>query len=383
MKKTLILLLVLALLLGGCSLRKEPAGEAPEQEASDSLPAEETAAPEPEETGEPEPEPSEEPEETGEPEPEPTETPEPEDSAIRNPLSGEPLDEPLSTRPFAAMLNNISVALPQCGISQADILYEFLVEGGITRFMGVFSEIGDVEKLGSMRSLRPYYLSTALSYDAVMVHAGGSEDAYSDVATKHADNIDGVRGAYGGSTFYRDPNRMSAGVEHSLFTSGEMILSGMELYGYRSELKEGFDMGLSFTQSPAPQDWSEAGQFVINFGTKTTSAVYDAQDDVYTLSQYGGPLIDGNTGESAAFKNIVVLYTDVRSYDDYGRLKVNMVGGGSGALYRGGRWTGISWSREAEGEPFLYTFEDGSAAQLGVGHTFIAVLPVDGNVSIG
>ena len=100
------------------------------------------------------------------------------------PLTGEPLStKPENTRPFAVMINNIVYAQPQVGISNADMIYEIPAEGGITRMMAIFSHLYDVESVGSIRSLRPYYLSVALSYDAIVIHAGGSEQAYSDVRT--------------------------------------------------------------------------------------------------------------------------------------------------------------------------------------------------------
>lgn len=91
------------------------------------------------------------------------------------------------------MINNIVYAQPQVGISNADIIYEIPAEGGITRMMAIFSHLYDIESVGSIRSLRPYYLSVALSYDAIVIHAGGSEQAYSDVKTYNADHLDGVR----------------------------------------------------------------------------------------------------------------------------------------------------------------------------------------------
>ena len=98
------------------------------------------------------------------------------------PLTGEPLSsKPANTRPFAVMINNIVFAQPQVGISNADMIYEIPAEGGITRMMAIFSHLYDVESVSSIRSLRPYYLSVALSYDAIVIHAGGSEQAYSDV----------------------------------------------------------------------------------------------------------------------------------------------------------------------------------------------------------
>ena len=121
------------------------------------------------------------------------------------PLTGEPLSsKPANTRPFAVMINNIVFAQPQVGISNADMIYEIPAEGGITRMMAIFSHLYDVESVGSIRSLRPYYLSVALSYDAIVIHAGGSEQAYSDVKTYNADHLDGVRDGNTSSMFYHD-----------------------------------------------------------------------------------------------------------------------------------------------------------------------------------
>ena len=65
-------------------------------------------------------------------------------------------------------------------------------------YEGKFAEIirSGEHIVGSIRSLRPYYLSVALSYDAIVIHAGGSEQAYSDVKTYNADHLDGVRDEY-------------------------------------------------------------------------------------------------------------------------------------------------------------------------------------------
>ena len=91
------------------------------------------------------------------------------------------------------MINNIQVAMPQCGTSHADIMYEVLAEGGITRMMAIFSNLEGGDALGSIRSLRPYYLSIARSYDAIMVHAGASEAPMPDLASTGWDHIDGVQ----------------------------------------------------------------------------------------------------------------------------------------------------------------------------------------------
>ena len=74
------------------------------------------------------------------------------------------------------MLNNLKDAMPQLGVSKADIIYEIPAEGGVTRMIGVFQSLEGVETLGSIRSTRPYYLEVALGHDAILVHAGASPD---------------------------------------------------------------------------------------------------------------------------------------------------------------------------------------------------------------
>jgi hypothetical protein len=313
---------------------------------------------------------------------EPTE--EPSAPLYTNGLTGEAIDEPSNLRPYAVMINNIKVALPHCGVSKADIIYEVLVEG-TTRMMAIFSDISDAGALGSMRSIRPYFIELARSYDAIVVHAGGSEQAYSYISTKGIDNMDGVRGAYGSSIFYRDPSRMHAGYEHSLFTTGEKVLEYTSILGFREEhTEEDYDYGLRFTEDGAPADGYAAENVVVNFGAygKTTTFTYDSGAGQYFAAQYGSSYIDGNTGEALSFENVLVLYAETRVLDNAGRLSVNLVGTGNGHFICGGKATDITWSREAEGEKFKYTLSDGSDLLLGVGKTYICIVATGSTITI-
>ncbi len=82
------------------------------------------------------------------------------------------------------MISNIKSALPQYGISQADILYETVVEGGITRLLAVFQDF-DAEKIGPIRSARHYYMDFALDHDAIYTHVGQS--TYAKTAFRELD----------------------------------------------------------------------------------------------------------------------------------------------------------------------------------------------------
>ena len=125
------------------------------------------------------------------PEPEPVVV----EPAYYHPLTGVGMDEDLSRlRPVAVMINDLKAAQPQLGVSQADIIYEMPAEGGITRMVALFQSLDGVGNLGSIRSTRAYYLELALGHDALLVHAGGSPEAYKDIPAWGVDNMDGVNG---------------------------------------------------------------------------------------------------------------------------------------------------------------------------------------------
>ena len=313
--------------------------------------------------------------------PEPTPTPEP----IYNPLSGEEIEEDISNlRPYAVMINNISVAQPLCGISKADIIYEVLAEGEITRMMPVFSKLEDIPALGSMRSSRPYYIDIAQSYDAIYVHAGGSEQAYSDIATEGIDNIDGVRGSYGSSVFYRDPNRKKGGYEHSLFTTSENVTKCVADLGYDTEHASGYEYGMIFTDEVKMGESAAVASTVdVSFdGLKHTGFTYHPAEGYYTGSQFNGDLIDGNTGEAVAFENLLVLFADTEIIDSAGRRTVDVYGTGKGYFINGGLQSSILWSHSGDNKPFLYSYENGKDLELGRGKTYIAIVPVGSTITM-
>ena len=273
------------------------------------------------------------------------------------PLTGEQLSaKPENTRPFAVMINNIVYAQPQVGISNADIIYEIPAEGGITRMMAIFSHLYDIESVGSIRSLRPYYLSVALSYDAIVIHAGGSEQAYSDVKTYNADHLDGVRDGNTSSMFYRDKSRGQHGSEHTLFFHGANVQPLVEKYQFRTEHNSSYETNAS----------------------KSTSFTYHADTGKYTAVQYKGDYKDGATGEPVPFSNLLILSADMKTVDSYGRLAVDLIGSGTGYFVTGGKYVPIKWARSDINSCFTYTLEDGTALNLSRGTTYVGVIPTNG-----
>ncbi len=113
-------------------------------------------------------------------------------SYVQAPLSGLWVPEELTVkRPVAVMIDNHYKARPQSGLSEAEIVYEILAEGRITRYMAVF-QLNEPEKLGPVRSARSYYIDKALEYDPLYVHVGGSPQAFDDVVRLQMADMDGL-----------------------------------------------------------------------------------------------------------------------------------------------------------------------------------------------
>ena len=358
-RRVLAALLALSCMLSltGCGEKEEPAVSTPPAASS-------VETPEPEPIPEPEPE----------PEPEPVYVP-----SGTNPLTGLPMEEEYEDlRPIAVMLNNSKDAQPQLGVSQADIIYEIPAEGGIPRMLGVFQSVEGVELIGSVRSARPYYIEAALGHDAIYVHAGGSFDAYEDLANWGVANMDGVHGGKDAEVFWRDADRKaSMGYEHSLVTSGEKILAYLENGPYRTTHKEGWSYPLTFAEDGTPAGGSDAAKVTVKFSNYKTGVFdYDAETGLYMVSQYGKAHTDGSTQEQVAVTNLLVLETaiSVISGDTEGRLNVRMTGTGEGTYFCGGKSVDIQWSKADRSSALTYSLTDGTPLTLGQGKTYVCII---------
>ncbi len=311
-------------------------------------------------------------------EPQPQEEPEMEGPSGVNPLTGLPMEEEEEDlRPVAVIFNNIQAAQPQLGISQADVIYEVPAEGGITRMLGVFQSLKGVETLGSIRSARPYYIELALGHEALLVHAGGSQEAYRDLSSWGVDNMDGVRGGSDAEIFWRDAERRKTkGYEHSLVTSGQKISEYVQEHFETIHGAE-YTYPQTFVQDGTPAEGAAAEHFKLYYtGYKTGVFDYDPDTGKYLVSQYGEPYLDGNNGQQVSVTNVLILETSISQIpgDTEGRLRVSTTGDGKGTFFCGGKSVPILWSRTDRNHPFSYTLQDGTALSLGQGNSYVCLI---------
>lgn len=321
----------------------------------------------------------------------PSATPEPVYTGPVNPLTGLPLAEAyVNRRPVAIMLNNLKQALPQLGVSDADIIYECLAEGGITRMLGIYQDPSQAGSIGSIRSSRTYYLELALGHDAVYIHAGGSPDAYSKIRAWNVTALDGVNGPYcgtspGSNLMWRDTSRRkSMGYEHSVITSGSTIAEKFEGYSIRLDHDAGYTYNMQFAPNGAPTGGAAANTVTVPFSNvKTGVFTYDTDSGLYQVAQYGKSYIDGNTGEQVGVTNVLILKTRCAliSGDDKDRITVDLTSGGTGYYACGGKLIDIRWGKADRNSQFVYTDLDGNPITLGRGHSYVNIVPLDCDVT--
>ena len=148
---------------------------------------------------------------------EPTEVPNAEPANV-NLLTGLPTltDEAVGKRPVAVMINNVEAALPQYGISAADVIFEIPVEYDLTRLMALYGDYTQVPDVCSVRSCRYYYPILAVGFDAVYVHWGMDETIARETVTRlDIDRVDALEASYG--LLGRDQARLDSGyaLEHA------------------------------------------------------------------------------------------------------------------------------------------------------------------------
>lgn len=306
-----------------------------------------------------------------------------------NPLTGLEMQKDYSTvRPVAIMINNLKIACPQMGVSKADIMYECLVEGGLTRLMMVVSDYENLPVVGSVRSSRDYYLDFAQNHDAIYFHAGGSPQAYSEIKSRSINNVDGVN-MYTPSTFYRDAERLKTmGYEHSVMTTGEGVVSALNYLKYRTEIKDSFVNPFQFLSAGEKINFTgDAPHVHIPYsGTSIADFVYDESTGEYLRYQFNGiKHIDGETNEQLSFKNIIMIFNPTKAIpgDTSGRLEVTTTGTGDGYYVSDGKYIPIKWEKKTRDASISFSHIDGTQLKLNRGTTFISIIStsVKNNIS--
>lgn len=271
--------------------------------------------------------------------------------------------------PRAVMVENHPDARPLSGLSRANVVIEAPVEGGITRFMLLFDATTTIEEVGPVRSARPYYVEWAQGWHASYFHVGGSPDALA-LLTSGMKNITNIDQFYNGPYFWRDGNRFAP---HNVYTKKSLM---DDIVTQKVPSSTTAVTAWHFQDAATGTDRRDVKTISVPYGGLFNVVWnFDADTGRYTRKEAGTVQKDRD-GSVVMADNVVVLLTDQKILDDYGRLQVRTTGSGDAIAYRDGKKFPIRWSR-ASGEPIRFTSSDGSEFLFDRGQTWIEVTTDD------
>ncbi|MDQ0195763.1 DUF3048 domain-containing protein [Paenibacillus wynnii] len=283
-------------------------------------------------------------------------------------LTGLAVTDSVLPRPLSVMINNAPAARPQSGISEADILYEVLAEGGVTRLIGIFQSHTGVVKIGPIRSIRPYLIDLGESYGGVTVHAGGSQAAYAILQKDKKEDMDEIGRA--SAYFWRDKSRKAP---HNLYSNADKLREGADKLGYAKETKV---PTYSFNNPDyVPLGGEAATEFNVYFLLKSYSLdyKYDSERRTYLRWVNGKPHMDLNNNNPVEAANVIVLGADHKVLDEVGRLQIDVELGGEAVLFQRGQAIKGRWTRKPN--DVIRFVKDGQEALLYPGVTHFLIVP--------
>lgn len=286
----------------------------------------------------------------------------------------------IGKRPVAVMVNNVQKAMPQYGVSQADLIFEIPVEGDATRFMALYGDYTKVPQVCPIRSCRYYFPALSQGFDAFYVNWGIDDTIADYLEALDLDQIEGITNT--GGLFGRDQEKLSQGyaVEHTGFFDGTKLVSYIESKGLRTDLKEekkGAAFLFNGMDEQLKPEGSDCTQVEVQFGAQSSAFTYDAEKKVYLKQINGTPQADGKTGEQLAFTNVLVLETEISVRDEVGHKKIDWDGGANAKGYyiSNGGVQEIHWSKDENNEESYLRFYDlnGNEIKINRGKSYIAL----------
>ncbi len=293
-----------------------------------------------------------------------------EQTTPRHPLTGEKIEAAPAELPqvFAVMVENSYEAWPLSGLDDAFLVIEAPVEGNIPRFISFFYNGQEkVDKIGPVRSARPYYLDWADEFDALYAHVGGSPEALDSIAangTTH--NFDQF---FQSEYFWRDTATRFA--PHNVFTSTAFLSSALDevklgppSYGVWS-FKDNEPAENNFV-SPSI-DWaSGSSQYDVKW-------LFDAKKDTYV--RYQGEQKDTvSSGQGISANNVAILETTITTVDELGRRHLITTGEGKTFIYQDGKKIEATWKKPVRTDRLRFFTADGKEIAMNAGKTWIEVV---------
>ncbi len=310
-----------------------------------------------------------------------------------NILTGLELSDKIqNNRPMAIMIENTPNARPQSGLIYADVVFEVVDEGGITRFVSVFSS-SKPDLVGPVRSARPYYAEIAAGFDPIYVFWGTHPSFYIVVQNLGLDYLSPLGDTSGASSIIgnfadpgsgegkdaiRDPSRVAP---HNAYVRVPRMYEIAQNLGYSLE---GGKSPFHFKNEASENERGDINKITIDVSGNPSYKVnfeYDKQTNTYLRFCGGAPSLDRETSKQITINNVIVLFTDIRnSGDKEGHMVVRTTQGGQGLFFMDGNLIEGTWNRTSALEPFEFKDNNGNNILVNIGQTWVIMVEDVGKV---
>ncbi|QQG41039.1 MAG: DUF3048 domain-containing protein [Candidatus Levyibacteriota bacterium] len=305
-------------------------------------------------------------------------------------------------RPLTVMIENHENSRPQSGLTFADIVYEAVAEGGITRFMAVYY-CQDANPIGPVRSARTYFIDFASEYgeSPLYAHVGGANtpgpaDALSQLTTYEWTGYNDLNQfSIGFPTFWRDYDRLgyTTETEHTMYSTTTKLWDfAKKQRGLSNVDKEGESWDKKFIKYLFKDDKASAVnqtihlEFWDNYSAYFADWTYDKQSNSYKRSNGGKSHIDNNTKKQLTTKNIVVLFMQESNandgYEDNLHLLYKTKGTGKAQIYMDGKEIKGTWRKDSRTGRTLIFDSSGDAIKFNRGKIWFEILPTTGVITV-
>jgi len=297
------------------------------------------------------------------------------------------IDMESNTRPYAVVINNYpSAAKVQSGLNEAYIVYEFPIEGGITRSLALFKDKTDV-KVGTIRSARQNYIDYAMENDAIFVHFGWNVPAKEDIAEYKINYIDG--NTRDNKAFKREKNGLAT--EHTVYSNLSTLISHNEnvrKFKTTTDVKPPLHYVTDIVDLSKYEDSVVANNIKVNYASYNVEFKYNSETQRYDRYVKGKLHQDYFTKETYDTKNVLVINVGTNSIKEHvdaagtNYLNIKNIGSGDGYYITNGYARKIKWTKEARDKQTVYKYDDGTVIDINDGNTYIMMKPTSQSVKI-
>lgn len=308
-----------------------------------------------------------------------------------------------SRRPLGVMIENHTEARPQSGLSSADVIFEAVAEGGITRFLALFY-CQDADYIGPVRSARIYFIRMLEGFGKypLYAHVGGANtpgpaDALGYISELNWSSYNDMNQfSVPFPNFWRDYERLpNRATEHTVYSSTSKLwkyakdkrkLTNVDEDGVSwdknySSWKFKDDAKLEDRGSTAKVDFGFWDNLASNFAVVWN---FDKKSNSYLRNNGGVPHIDKDNGKQLSAKNVVVMFAkESPANDGYegGHILYKVVGSGDALVFQDGKVIKGTWNKETEEDQVKFFDDNDKEVEMVRGKIFIEILPVGNKVA--